>query len=450
MLKKLRGKFIAMNMAIVAMVLSLAFGSICLLAYAQDLASVNEHMRETLDRIADARAFEHGNGDAPDAGPFALPHAGEDGNLPLADSAAEMGEGGGIRPPEIGGGVATRAELTPTVAYAVDARGNVFSLTAFSTAVVPDEYLGQAVSEALSAEGDFGRVNSLELLYGKRVEGEVTLLAFIDASAVAGWKALALILAPVGILAFLGFLVVSVFFARWSLRPVEAAWDQQRRFVADASHELKTPLTVILANAAILRAHPEESVGSQSQWIESTQAEAKRMQGLVNDLLDLARLDGGVDVGATFSELDLSDLVEAETLQFESVAYERGIELNSTVEKDVLILGDTEHVRRLVRTLIDNACKYAASGGHVDVSLHREGHRVKLSVTNSGIVIDAQDLPHVFDRFYRADSSRTRDTGGSGLGLAIAREIALEHKGDIIAASSPATGTTFTVALPLL
>ena len=230
--------------------------------------------------------------------------------------------------------------------------------------------------------------------------------------------------------------------------PVARAWDQQQRFVADASHELKTPLTVILANTSILRAHPERSVTSQSQWIESTQSEAERMQELVRDMLDLARPEHAETV-REHARVDLTDLVEGGLLQFESVAFERNVSLASDIDRDVSVTGDAARLRRLVTTLLDNACKYVEKGGRIAVTLRQTARRIELHVHNTGTVIAEEDLPHVFDRFYRADKARTRSEGSYGLGLAIAREIAEEHGGSIAAASDETNGTTFTVALPL-
>ena len=248
--------------------------------------------------------------------------------------------------------------------------------------------------------------------------------------------------------ALAAFLVISVFFSRWALRPVEDAWTRQRRFVADASHDLKTPLTVILANTSILMEHPERSVASQSQWVESTQHEAEQMQGLVGDLLLLAQADESASK-PPMEHLDLTDLVEGELLQFESVAFERGVELRSQLEPSVEIRGNVNRLRKLAGTLLDNACKYADEGGQVNVELRRSPRRVELAVRNTGFAIAPEDLPHVFDRFYRGDKARTRDEGGYGLGLAIARAIAEEHGGTLSAASDEASGTTFTLALPV-
>ncbi len=208
------------------------------------------------------------------------------------------------------------------------------------------------------------------------------------------------------------------------------------------------PLTVILANTSILRAHPERSVTSQSQWIESTQSEAERMQELVRDMLDLARPEHAETVRER-ARVDLTDLVEGGLLQFESVAFERNVSLASDIDRDVSVTGDAARLRRLVTTLLDNACKYVEKGGRIAVTLRQTARRIELHVHNTGTVIAEEDLPHVFDRFYRADKARTRSEGSYGLGLAIAREIAEEHGGSIAAASDETNGTTFTVALPL-
>ena len=280
-------------------------------------------------------------------------------------------------------------------------------------------------------------------------------LAFADMGSASGWRALAATLAVVEVAALAVFLVISLFFSRWALRPVARVWTQQRRFVADASHDLKTPLTVILANTSIALEHPERSVASQSQWLESTQHEAEAMQGLVGDLLTLAKMDeeeAAAQSGAArpaLEEVDLSDVIEGEVLQFESVAFERGVKLESQVEPGIKLRGNEQRLRRLAGTLIDNACKYVDDGGAVDVALSRAGKQAKLEVRNTGAPISPEDLPHVFDRFYRADKARTGGAGGHGLGLAIARAIAEEHGGTLTASSTQAEGTAFTATLPL-
>ena len=321
-----------------------------------------------------------------------------------------------------------------------------------ASASIADDVLEKAISQLANAPDGSGELADLGLFYEKRTSDTgIARVAFADVSSANGWQTLALTLAGVGVVALAVFLVISLFFSRWALRPVARAWTQQRRFVADASHDLKTPLTVILANTSILMSHPERTIASQSQWVESTQAEGERMQGLVADLLLLARLDAeetDIVKSKPKERIDLSNLVEGELLQFESVAFERAIELESNVDEGIAVQGSIERLRRLVTTLLDNACKYAGDNGKVRVELHAQNGSARFIVHNTGSLISAEDLQHVFDRFYRADKARTSGAGGFGLGLSIAKEVAEEHGGTITAKSSDEEGTTFTATLP--
>ena len=430
MLRRLRLKFVALNMATVAVVLAVVFTAICVINYQQGTNGVYSALDAAID------------------------HAGDAAKMPPVDGilGPQGATGGsafsGMTPPEIGGRRAEGESVIPVVVYALEDGGGMAVVPSSTTASIADDVLSDAASAVLQKGEGPGFLDAFGLFYSKRDVGGTTFVAFADASAVSSWRSLALTLAAVGVGALAVFLVISVFFSRWALGPVARAWDQQQRFVADASHELKTPLTVILANTSILRAHPERSVASQSQWIESTQSEAERMQELVRDMLDLARPEHAETV-REHARVDLTDLVEGGLLQFESVAFERNVSLASDIDRDVSVTGDAARLRRLVTTLLDNACKYVEKGGRIAVTLRQTARRIELHVHNTGTVIAEEDLPHVFDRFYRADKARTRSEGSYGLGLAIAREIAEEHGGSIAAASDETNGTTFTVALPL-
>ncbi len=171
------------------------------------------------------------------------------------------------------------------------------------------------------------------------------------------------------------------------------------------------------------------------------------MRQMINDMLDLAKPEA-MRTPKVLSDIDLTDLLEGDALQFESVAFERGIDLHMDIQQGVHLKGDVMRLHRLTSTLIDNACKYADEGGRVDVRLSSDSREMRLTVHNTGAIIAPEDLPHVFDRFYRADKARTRESGSYGLGLAIARDVAREHGGDIVATSAEGEGTTFTVTLP--
>lgn len=338
--------------------------------------------------------------------------------------------------------------MVPTFCVVLDMSGDI-RMTMDNYVEISTDTLTAAVSAALNGEEDTGRIPSLGLRYLRMFTGVSIRLAFADTSWQRGQvrhQAAVSLLIMAAALAV--FFLISLFLSRWALRPVERSWKQQRQFVADASHELKTPLTVLLADADILLAHPDDTIASQRKWVEYMQDEAGRMRELVEDMLFLARSDSASDRERIRQTVALSDLCSNCLLSFEPVAFERGARLTDAVEPDVTVLGDESQLRRLIAILLDNACKYCGEQGTVTLTLRREGSRAVLSIRNTGDPIPPEALPHLFERFYRADSARARDTGGYGLGLAIAAAIAESHKGKISAASTAAEGTTFTVTLP--
>lgn len=444
MLRGLRIKFIALNMALAVLVLLIAFTTICVLDYRNSLEEVQASLESAIDRSFDdsQRALAKGQ---PGNGRVWQDRAPDESS---ADDA--------FVPPQIGGRFEREQESVPVASYFVSG-SLVTQLMGRSSASVSDDILGDAVLQALEAPQQTGYLSSCDLYYAKATEQDGALVVFASGSATEGWKGLAWGLFGIGLIALAVLFVFNLLFSRWALRPVQKAWRQQQQFVADASHELKTPLTVILANSAILQREGDETVASQAQWIESTKVEAERMQGLVTDMLDLARSDADdASMGAPTQAdpVSFSRLVEGEVLAFESVAFDRDIAWNSKIEPELKVRGDARRLQRLVAVLLDNACKYTPSGGDVEVSLGREGNLAVLRVNNVGDPIEPEALTHVFDRFYRVDQARTHhgegeEPNGYGLGLSIAQQIALAHRGTLEAASNAQDGTTFTFKLPL-
>ncbi len=229
------------------------------------------------------------------------------------------------------------------------------------------------------------------------------------------------------------------------LASLHEAYQAQQRFVADASHELRAPLTVIQANLELVRRHPDLPAAERDEAIGEASREAGRLARLVADLLALARADAGLPLRRWRVEVDrllLDAFAEARPLA-------RGQRLEISQLEPVQITGDPDRLKQLVLILLDNAIKYTPPGGQVILDLRRNGTSAEILVRDTGIGIAPEDLPHVFDRFYRADPARSRDPGGTGLGLAIARWIAEQHGGQITLASSPGAGTTARVCLPL-
>ncbi len=248
------------------------------------------------------------------------------------------------------------------------------------------------------------------------------------------------------------FFLLSLFLSRLAMKPAQQAWDQQNQFIADASHELKTPITVILANLQILLAHKERTIKEQEKWIINTKEEADRMKQLVEELLFLARSDAETMESVTQLKqtLNFSELVLNSVLLFESVAYENKVALENELESDIILEGIEVQLKQLITILLDNACKYAGKNGKVSVVLKKTAGHAVFIITNSGNPILPEEQKHVFKRFYRTDQSRARKEGGYGLGLSIAKTIVDRHKGSINVTSSAENGTTFTVTLPAL
>ena len=238
----------------------------------------------------------------------------------------------------------------------------------------------------------------------------------------------------IGFISFWAFLGLSFCLARWAVKPIDTAWKQQRQFVADASHELKTPLTVIMTNAELIQ-NPEYDNESRVKFCSSILVMAGQMRKLVEQMLELARADN-VQAQTLFSQIDLSVLTSDAILPFEPMFFEKDLTLESEIAENILINGDAAQLRQVIDILLDNAQKYSRAGGTTKVTLKRRGkHYVVLNVANEGDPISAEDLKNLFKRFYRADRARIRN-GSFGLGLSIAETIVTQHGGKIWAESS--------------
>lgn len=248
----------------------------------------------------------------------------------------------------------------------------------------------------------------------------------------------------IGTGAFLIFLIFAVWFSGWAVKPVEEAWKRQHQFAADASHELKTPLTVILSNVGLIAASPELTDPEDKRRIGYIQAEAGRMKELVEELLFLARSDAG-RLTAEKTHLDLSFLIESCALTFEPVAFEQGKLMETDVEPDLMIEGEEQKLKQLAEILLDNACKYSEPGSTIRVSLKQSSEKkLRFTVISQGTPLTKEEQKQIFERFYRADPSRGK-TGGYGLGLAIAQEIVRMHGGKIWAESDGEKENSFIV-----
>lgn len=328
----------------------------------------------------------------------------------------------------------------------VDMDGDYYDLTQEGSEAVLEEL----VSAATASEEKVGDLRDYNLRYyrsgARKWDGQIII--FMDISSeIATMQNLYRTCVIIGLGSFARFLVISIFFARWAVRPVEEAWAQQRQFVSDASHELKTPLTVILTDAEMLKS-PRFDEAHKAQFVENILTMSNQMRGLVESLLQLARVDSGAIQKMPLQTIDLSGLVSDELLTFDALFFEKGLTLAEDITDGITIHGSPQHLKQVVEILLDNAQKYASPQGTVQVTLQKSGaHHCLLSVSDPGDPIRPEDLKKIFQRFYRIDEARAMNHS-YGLGLSIAENIVKNHKGRIWAESAEGINT-FRVELPM-
>lgn len=407
MIKKLRQKFVAICMALVAVILAIVF----FLVYVSFRQNIEELSQQVLHRVIQEETHFPDDRSHPD-----------------------------VSFPTFGG---DRVQLPY---FTVNVWGSTAYVTGGTYANLEDtEVLQDILSECLSQEQMEGTVSTYHLRYLRQDNGLFQKIAFVDMSMEQAMlrnmvTSCLMILLTALVLLF----IVSVLLAYWATRPVARAWAQQKQFLSDASHELKTPLTVILSNAELL-----ENTGMDKRpyrWVDNIHSEAIRMKLLVEQMLVLARSDN-MERPAPLSDVSLSDIACNCALAFEPVAFEGGKTLEYHIAEEVAVLGDGEKLRQLVSILLDNAIKYGTDGGTITLILQKSDRQARLTVSNPGDPIPAEQLPHLFERFYRADASRG-EKSGFGLGLSIAAAIARQHHGTL-RAESDSHSTRFTFTLPL-
>lgn len=325
-----------------------------------------------------------------------------------------------------------------TVVVRADGRIDAFGDSYFD--LTNNEQLSELVGDILSRNGETGIIPELELRYLKTNSPGVQKIVFADISSEkAIMRGLIRNCLIIGLISYGFFFLVSIFLAKWMTKPVEKNLEEQKRFIADTSHELKTPLTVIMTNAEMLddEGYSEEDKRRFNQNILSM---SNRMRGLVESLLELARMDSGAT--KAFDSLDFSRLVSNSVLMFEPLFYEKGMEFSCTIEENIQVFGDAVKLEQVVSILLDNALKYSFAEQPVELSLTKRNNNCRLEVSGCGTPISKEDCKNIFKRFYRIDSSRT-DKQGYGLGLSIAYSIIEEHKGKIRAESKNGRNTFY-------
>lgn len=398
MIKKLRQKFIAIAMLSVFIVLALIIGIINIRVY----SNVNVRTDEILSVLTE------------NEGRF--PNMGKKPGMNKMDK--KMKEG-----------------MSPETPYETryftvffDNKGNVSAAdTGFVAAISTDDAMDLA-KEAY----ENSRVSKFigNYKYKKANFNGGTMVVFIDCSrdldTVHSFVITSIVMGTIGMI--LVFILV-VILSKIVVKPMAESYDKQKRFITDASHEIKTPLSIISANTDIV-----EMENGESQWTKSIRHQVERMTSLTNSLVSLARMDEGINV-MNMKDFSLSDAVFEEAEYFKSISQSNGKSLHINIEENISYKGDEKILRQLVCILLDNAMKYSNDEGNIEISLKKKGRRSELCVSNSVEKIKKGNHDIFFNRFYRGDSSRNSKTGGYGIGLSMAESIVKNHKGSIISVS---------------
>lgn len=388
MIKKLKIRFVATIMIILSLVFLLIIGSINYFNY-------QSSERQSMALLS---ALAENDGMAPR-------------ETPMVSGSSDH------PPPDV-------FEREKTFSVKVNPTTNLFSVNGSTSTSPESTEVIELANQILKKEKTSGTLNGYRYLIVEKPYGQ--LLVFVDqriSNALAD-RLLSTSLIIGSITLFVLFFV-SLFLANLMVKPVEEAFEKQKRFISDASHELKTPLSVISVNADVL----EGDIGA-NKYLSHIQSESIRMNTLVNSLLTLARLDSSKPIGV-YSPFDLSNAVESIALTFESIAFEEHKNYTLKIEDGISYLGDANKIKQVVAILIDNAIKNADDDGLIDLILKRVGDTIHLEVFNTGAGIPEDQQDKIFQRFYRYDESRSKATGGYGLGLAIAKSIVDEHQGSI-------------------
>lgn len=405
MIKRLRKNIILVNMLLVGTVILLIFTAVCINSY----SSAKTGLERSLNMIAERNLGDY--------------------KRPLE----KFGEKRHDNQP---------SQLNSFITVSADKEGNIINVSE-NNATIDEDILNKSISEAISNDRQISEIGEYNLTYAKNELIDRIIIVFADNSSVYStlWNTIlvccVLFLASVAVI-----FLISLALSGIAINPVKVAWNKQKQFVADASHELKTPLTVILANNNIMMSHKDSTVEDEIKWLQSTEEEAQHMKKLIDQMLFLAKSDSESSK-TELAKVNVSEIIEAASLNFEPIAFEKGILLDCEIEPDVIIDSNETMLNQLSHILIDNAIKYSVIDGIVRIKLFKRNDKFIFSVNNKGNVISKEELAHIFDRFYRAEKSRT--TKGYGLGLSIAQNITNSIGGKISVESNEQNGTTFNV-----
>ncbi|MBQ4206964.1 MAG: GHKL domain-containing protein [Clostridia bacterium] len=318
----------------------------------------------------------------------------------------------------------------------------VTDISTRNIASVSDRTAFEYAAKVYGEEPGYGFLDIYRYYYARDDATGNSIMVFLDFEReLEATFALATVSFLVGVIFILLLSFPVYLLTRSALAPVRRSIEQQKQFITDASHELKTPLAIISADADVL-----ELCGGENEWVSSIKSQTARMDTLVRNLVSLSKLDETANESEHVT-FNVSEAVLDTALNFEPLAKSRDLRFSLDVTPDLTLKGSEGEIRQLVSLLCDNALKYTNDGGEIRLSLYKSGKSLCLDAYNTCESIEKDKLPHLFDRFYRADNSRARETGGYGIGLSIAKAIVERHKGKIGASSADGRSILFRIQL---
>lgn len=424
MIKRLRRKLVAACMISLAIVLAVILGGVNLMSYQKVVAD------------ADTVLTLLGNND----GEFPKLHSGSE--TPL-DGEVPMDRGRGKRDLLGTKGLSLETPYESRFfSVVLNEDGQALQTDIAQIAAVNEESAQLYAQSAVESGHTAGFLDDYRYLV--LAEEGNTRVIFLDCGrSLSSFRTTLLASVALSLLGLLAVLVLLLILSHRIVRPVAESYEKQKQFITDAGHELKTPMTIISADAELA-----EMECGENQWLVDIRRQTERLTGLTNDLIYLSRMEEE-QPPLQVIEFPLSDVAEEMALPFLAPAKSQEKELAMHIQPMLSFTGDEKAIRQLISILLDNALKYSPAGGQLELRLEKQGRNILLTVTNTTIQPVKKDkLSHLFDRFYRSDQSRNSQTGGYGLGLSIARSIVLAHKGKIRAESPDGATLSVVVSFP--
>ncbi|MBR1413220.1 MAG: HAMP domain-containing histidine kinase [Bacilli bacterium] len=305
--------------------------------------------------------------------------------------------------------------------YYIDVNGNNLTyLTNDSN--VEEENINKIVNKIINSDNVNGHIDKYVYKINKK-NNEIKIVLMDNTIADNYIKNIFIVSLCIFILGVISGYYISLKIVKWIVEPVDEAFKKQKQFISDASHELKTPLTIINANCELL----EEDI-KNNKWLDNISKESVRMNGLVNSLLSLTKVE---ESEVVFNEFNLSKAIASSVLAFESVAFEKKINLKENILEDIKYIGNEDQIKQLIYILVDNAIKHADDNSDVLINMSKHKNKINIEVVNSGKTIPKEEQEKIFERFYRIDKSRNRNSNSYGIGLSIAKSIVNKHSGKI-------------------